>query len=57
MSLQPAALFEFDFFAPSPIWIEASDAPLTSDAGLLPHAVPGVIWSGIGLGWPHRGPW
>ncbi len=36
MSLQPAALSEFDFFAPLPIQIEASDAPLTSDAGLLP---------------------
>ncbi len=36
MSILPAALFEFDFFEPSPIQIEVSDAPLTSDAGLLP---------------------
>jgi hypothetical protein len=36
MSIQPAALFDFDFFAPLPIHIETSDAPLTSDAGLLP---------------------
>ena len=36
MSLQPAALFEFDFFEPLPIQIQVSDAPLTSDAGLLP---------------------
>ena len=36
MNLQPAALFEFDFFEPLPIQIEVSDAPLTSDAGLLP---------------------
>jgi hypothetical protein len=28
MSLQPAALFEFDFFEPLPIQIEASDAGL-----------------------------
>jgi len=31
-----ASLFEFDFFEPVPIQIEVSDAPLTSDAGLLP---------------------
>jgi Transposase DDE domain group 1 len=34
--LPPAALFDFDFFEPLPIQIEVSDAPLTSDAGLLP---------------------
>jgi hypothetical protein len=28
-------LFDLDFFAPRPIQIEVSDAPLTSDAGLL----------------------
>ena len=36
MSIQPASLFDLDFFAPLPIHIETSDAPLTSDAGLLP---------------------
>ena len=36
VSLPPAALFDFDFFEPLPIQIEVSDAPLTSDAGLLP---------------------
>src|SRR6476620_639758 len=36
MSILPGALFEFDFFDPLPIQIEVSDAPLTSDAGLLP---------------------
>jgi Transposase DDE domain group 1 len=36
MSIPPPALFEFDFFEPLPIQIEVSDAPLTSDAGLLP---------------------
>lgn len=36
MSLQTASLFDFDFFEPLPIRIEVSDAPLTSDAGLLP---------------------
>jgi hypothetical protein len=36
VSLQPAALFNFDFFDPLPIQIEVSEAPLTSDAGLLP---------------------
>lgn len=35
MSLQTARLFDLDFFAPRPIQIELSDAPLTSDAGLL----------------------
>src|SRR3954465_5248917 len=36
MSIPPSALFEFDFFEPLPIQVEVSDAPLTSDAGLLP---------------------
>ena len=36
MSLQTASLFDLDFFASLPIQIEVSDAPLTSDAGLLP---------------------
>ena len=36
MSILPAALFDFDFFKPLPIQIEVSEAPLTSDAGLLP---------------------
>jgi hypothetical protein len=36
MSILPATLFDFDFFEPLPIQIEVSDAPLTSDAGLLP---------------------
>jgi hypothetical protein len=36
MSILPAALFDLDFFEPLPIQIEVSDAPLTSDAGLLP---------------------
>jgi hypothetical protein len=36
MSLQGASLFDFDFFEPLPIQFEVSDAPLTSDAGLLP---------------------
>ena len=36
MSILPAGLFDFDFFEPLPIQIEVSDAPLTSDAGLLP---------------------
>src|SRR3954452_578931 len=36
MSIPPAALFEFDFFQPLPIQVEVADAPLTSDAGLLP---------------------
>ena len=29
-------LFQLDFYEPLPIQIEVSDAPLTSDAGLLP---------------------
>lgn len=36
MSLQGASLFGFDFFEPLPIQIEISNAPLSSDAGLLP---------------------
>src|SRR6478672_315385 len=36
MSILPVALVDFDFFEPLPIQIELSDAPLTSDAGLLP---------------------
>src|SRR5262245_36288222 len=37
MNVPPAfSLFHFDFYEPLPIQIEASDAPLTSDAGLLP---------------------
>jgi hypothetical protein len=36
IGILPAALFDFDFFEPLPIQIEVSDAPLTSDAGLLP---------------------
>ena len=36
MTPPSASLFDLDFFAPLPIHIEASDAPLTSDAGLLP---------------------
>ena len=35
MSLQPASRFDLDVFASLPIQIEVSDAPLTSDAGLL----------------------
>jgi hypothetical protein len=38
MSILPAALFYFDVFEPLPIQIEVSEAPLTSDAGLLPRA-------------------
>jgi hypothetical protein len=33
---QSAALLPFDFFQPLPIHIQVVDAPLTSDAGLLP---------------------
>jgi hypothetical protein len=33
---QPAAGLHFDFFQPLPIQIQVSDAPLTSDVGLLP---------------------
>ena len=36
MSLQAALPFDFDFFGSLPIEVEVSDAPLTSDAGLLP---------------------
>jgi Transposase DDE domain group 1 len=36
MSLQPVPHLSFDFFPSRPIEIEVSDAPLTSDAGLLP---------------------
>ncbi len=36
MSLQGALPFDFDFFEPLPIQFEISEAPLTSDAGLLP---------------------
>ena len=36
MSLQSAPLFDLDFFGALPIQVEISDAPLTSDAGLLP---------------------
>ena len=36
MCAASAALFPFDFFEPLPIQVEVSDAPLTSDAGLLP---------------------
>src|SRR3954447_2037826 len=36
MSIPPAALFDLDFFEPLPIRIEVTEAPLTSDAGLLP---------------------
>lgn len=36
MSIQPASLLPLDFFGPLPIHVETSDAPLTSDAGLLP---------------------
>src|SRR5215212_1118285 len=35
MSILLAALFDFAFFEPLPIRIEVSEAPLTSDAGLL----------------------
>ncbi len=36
MRPQSASLFAFDFYEPLPIRVEVSDAPLTSDAGLLP---------------------
>jgi hypothetical protein len=36
MSIQPVSFSHLDFFEPLPIHIETSDAPLTSDAGLLP---------------------
>ena len=36
VNAQSAALLPFDFFQPLPIHIQVADAPLTSDAGLLP---------------------
>src|SRR3954453_9580498 len=36
MSLHPVPLVSFDFSPSRPVQIEVSDAPLTSDAGLLP---------------------
>ena len=36
MLAHTASLFAFDFYNPLPIRVEVSDAPLTSDAGLLP---------------------
>jgi len=36
MSIQSATLFDLDFFGTLPIQVELSEAPLTSDAGLLP---------------------
>ncbi len=36
MNLQGASLFDLDFFESLPIQFEVSNAPLTSDAGLLP---------------------
>jgi hypothetical protein len=36
MSLQTATLFDLDFFSPLPVVVEVSEAPLTTDAGLLP---------------------
>ena len=36
MHSHTASLFDLDFYEPLPIQIEISDAPLTSDAGLLP---------------------
>ena len=36
MRSHTASLFDLDFYEPLPIQIEVSDAPLTSDAGLLP---------------------
>ena len=36
MRPQSASRFDFDFYEPLPIQVEVSDAPLTSDAGLLP---------------------
>src|SRR5438874_8859559 len=36
MSIPPVPMIAFDFFEPLPIQVEVSDAPLTSDAGLLP---------------------
>jgi hypothetical protein len=36
MSLQSVPPLSLGFFAARPIYVEISDAPLTSDAGLLP---------------------
>ena len=36
MRTQSASLFAFDFYEPLPIRVEVSNAPLTSDAGVLP---------------------
>src|SRR5450755_3260794 len=36
MRPQSATIFAFHFYEPLPIQVEESDAPLTSDAGLLP---------------------
>ena len=36
MRSHSASLFDLDFYEPLPIQIEVSNAPLTSDAGLLP---------------------
>ena len=36
MSIQSATLFDLDFLGFLPIQVELSEAPLTSDAGLLP---------------------
>ena len=36
MSLQPVPLLSLDFFPSRPVHVEISDAPLSSDAGLLP---------------------
>src|SRR4051812_49694829 len=37
MTVPPSVSFShFDFFEPLPIQVEVSDAPVTSDAGLLP---------------------
>jgi hypothetical protein len=36
MGSRTDSLFDFDFYEPLPIQVEISDAPLTSDAGLLP---------------------
>src|SRR5438034_8503004 len=36
MRTQSPSLFDMDFFGPLPIRVEVSDAPLSSDAGLLP---------------------
>src|ERR1700691_3932583 len=36
MNIHPALPLHFDFFPPSPVVVELSSAPLSSDAGLLP---------------------